>query len=93
MTQTTPDLEAKLLEILNNPAEKNSTVDAIEKVAAGQEEELDEDQRATLQSLLEAGMPSPEEIIRDAECAEHNAKISAQRQAKLPRGENEELRV
>lgn len=81
MTQSAEDLEAKLLAILNEPDESAKVADAIEKSV--EDEELTEEQRATLQSLLEAGLPSPEEIVRSAKCAEHNAKIQAEREAKL----------
>lgn len=83
MSTTNEELEAKLLSILQQPEETTKVVDAIEVVAEGEEEELTEEQRATLQSLLEAGMPSPDEIIREAKCAEHNAKIQATREADL----------
>lgn len=83
MKETDADLEAKLLAILNEPEETTKMVDAITKTVDGEGEALDEDQRATLQSLLEAGMPTPEEIIQSAKCAEHNAKIQAKRQAEL----------
>ena len=83
MSETDTDLEAKLLAILNEPDETTKVVDAIEKTHDGSDDELSEDQRATLQSLLDAGMPTPEEIVQSAKCAEHNAKIQAQREADL----------
>jgi hypothetical protein len=81
MSETAEDLEAKLLAILNAPDERAEVVDAIEKSADG--EELSEDQRATLASLMDVGMPTPEEIIRDAKIAQHNAQIAARRKADL----------
>jgi len=80
---TAEDLEAKLLAILSAPNERAEAVDAIERSANG--EDLSEDQRATLASLLDAGMPTPEEIIRDAKMAEHNAQVAARREADLAR--------
>lgn len=44
---------------------------------------LDEHQRALLQHLLNASMPTPEEIMRSARAAEHNAEIDRQRMEKL----------
>jgi len=85
MNQTAEELEAKLLAILNEPEETRELVESIEKSADGQGAELSEDARATLASLLEAGMPSPVEIIRDAKIAEHNAQVHARRQADLER--------
>lgn len=83
MSQSAEDLEAKLLAILNEPDASAQVADAIEKTADGDEESLTEEQRATLQSLLEAGLPTPEQIVQSAKCAEHNAKIQAEREAKL----------
>lgn len=83
MSATEEELEAKLLAILEQPEETAKVVDAIEATADGDEEELTEEQREMLQSLLDAGMPSPDEIIQSAKCAEHNAKIQAKREADL----------
>lgn len=83
MSQSAEDLEAKLLAILNEPETSAQVADAIEKSADGNEEGLTEEQRATLQSLLEAGLPTPEQIVQSAKCAEHNAKIQAEREAKI----------
>jgi hypothetical protein len=85
MAPTTQDLEAKLLEILNQPEKTESVVDAIEKSADGQEAELTDEQRATLGALLEAGLPTPEEIVRDAKIAEANARIEQARKVDLAR--------
>ena len=85
MEETVEDLEAKLLAILNEPEKTEEIVDAIEKTVDGEEEVLSEDARATLASLLQAGMPSPTEIIRDAKNAEHNAKIDRAREVRLAR--------
>lgn len=82
MNEATEDLEAKLLAILNEPEETEKVVNAIEK-SVDDDALLSEDERAVLGSLLEAGMPTPEEIIRDAQIAEHNAKIAAKRKADL----------
>jgi len=85
MTQTAEELEAKFLAILNDPEETKELVESIETSADGRDVELSEDARATLASLLKAGMPSPVEIIRDAKIAEHNAQVHARRQADLER--------
>jgi hypothetical protein len=85
MKETAEELETKLLAILNEPEESAQVVDAIEKTVDGQEDMLSEEQRATLQSLLEAGMPTPEEIVREAKMAEHNAVIARSRQEDLAR--------
>jgi hypothetical protein len=84
MSETTEELEAKLLAILNQPDESAKLAEAIEKTADG-EDDLSEDQRATLASLLEAGMPTPEEIVRDAKIAEHNTEVKRRRQEDLAR--------
>jgi len=85
MEETAEELEAKLLAILNEPEKTQGLVETIEKTADGEGAELSEEARATLASLLEAGMPTPEEIIRDAEIAQHNAQVHARRQADLAR--------
>jgi hypothetical protein len=85
MSTTTQDLEAKLLEILNQPDKSDSLAEAIELVADKEEGKLTDEQRATLASLLEAGLPSPDQIVRDAKCAEHNAKIEQARKLDLAR--------
>lgn len=82
MNQNTQDLEAKLLAILSEPEKKAEALDAIEKAADG-DETLTDDQRATLQALLDVGMPTPADIAIRAECAEHNAEIRAKRQIEL----------
>lgn len=83
MSEDTEDLEAKLLAILSQPEETEKVVDAIEKVDAGEEATLSEEARETLASLLQAGMPTPQEIIRDAKIAEHNAEVQRAREEKL----------
>lgn len=85
MSNTTQDLEAKLLEILNQPDKSDSLAEAIEMVADKEEGKLNDEQRATLASLLEAGLPSPTEIVRDAKAAEHNAKVEQARKLDLAR--------
>jgi hypothetical protein len=85
MSNTTQDLEAKLLEILNQPDKSDSLAEAIEMVADKEEGKLTDEQRATLAALLEAGLPSPDTIVRDAKCAEHNAKIEQARKLDLER--------
>ena len=44
---------------------------------------LTEEQRETLQKVLEAEMPSPEEIEQAARIAEHNAEVRRKREEKL----------
>lgn len=85
MTENAQDLEAKLLEILNQPEQTAQLVDAIEKTADEEEGKLTEEQRATLGTLLQAGLPTPQEIVRDAQIEEHNARIERARQAELAR--------
>ena len=85
--KTSEDLEAKLLAILNEPEETEKLVETIETVATGDETTLSEEARATLASLLNAGMPTPTEIIRDAKLAEHNAQVSYARQVDLAKRE------
>ena len=85
MTQESAELEAKLLEILDQPDLANRMADAAEKVVADEEEQLSEEQRETLATLLEAGLPTPQDIMVRAECAEHNAKVAAKRAEKLRR--------
>lgn len=81
MSETAEELEAKLLAILNEPEQTEDLVDTIEKSADGKE--LSEDARATLASLLQAGMPTPQEIVREAEIAQHNAAIDRARKVDL----------
>jgi hypothetical protein len=71
------ELEEKFLKILSQP---DAVIPADEI-----EGELSEDQRATLQSVLEAEMPTPEEIERDVKIAEHNAEVQRRRDKKLAR--------
>jgi hypothetical protein len=85
MANPTQDLEAKLLEILNQPDKSDSLAEAIQMVADKEEGKLTDEQRATLASLLEAGLPTPTEIVRDAKIAERNAEIEKARQADLAR--------
>lgn len=85
METPTQDLEAKLLEILNQPDKSDSLAEAIEMVADKEEGKLTEEQRATLTTLLNAGLPSPDEIARDAKIAEHNARIEQARKNDLAR--------
>lgn len=69
-------LEDMFLSILNSDDEE------------GEEEsgpELSEEQRATLQKVLEAELPSPEEIMERAKIAEYNAEIQRKREEKLAR--------
>jgi hypothetical protein len=83
MPDTTEDLGAKLLEILNQPEQSAELVDAIEKTVDKDEGNLTDAQRATLGSLLNAGLPTPEEILRDAKIMEHNDKLELTRRVKL----------
>jgi len=68
--------EEKLLAILNQPDVEPSPPD-------GEEEALSEEERRTLGQILESEMPSPDEIVQEAQIAEHNAKIEQRRQEKL----------
>ena len=47
--------------------------------------ELTDAQRATLQTVLESEMPTPEEFEEDARIMEHNQKVHWIRQANLAR--------
>lgn len=86
MAKTDQDLEAQLLEILNRPDLDKTISDATDAViASGEGAPLNEEQRATLASLLEAGLPPPEEILRDAKVAEANDHIEQARQVDLLR--------
>ena len=70
------ELEQKFLKILSQP-------DAmIPSEEISEDGELDEEQRATLQSVLAAEMPTPAEIERDIKLAEHNAGIQRKRDEK-----------
>jgi hypothetical protein len=75
-----PTDEEKLLAILSQPDEPLAEVEQVDKI-----NELNELQQETLASLLESGMPSPEEIIRDAQIAEHNAVVQRRRDERLAR--------
>lgn len=67
------DLEAKFLEILSQPDV------VIPKDEIPGDGEFSKEQRATLRAVLEAEMPSPEEIERDIKIAQHNAEIQQKR--------------
>ncbi len=77
MTEQLTD-EEKLLAILNQ-----SVDEAVTKM--GEEHDLDEKQRATLQRILTKEMPTPAEIARDAQINEHNQLIQQKRDEKLAR--------
>jgi len=70
------DLEATFKAILEQP---DSVIPA-EEIAEGGE--FTDEQRATLQAALQAHMPSPDEIMQRAACAEHNAEIHRKREEK-----------
>jgi len=76
-TEPTFDLEATFRKILEQP-------DVIIPEAEI-DDELSEEQRATLQAVLEAEMPTPEEIQERAEIAAHNAEIQRKRDEKTAR--------
>ena len=69
-------LEEKFMEILSQP---DVVIPADEMPEDG---EFDEDQRATLQAVLDAEMQTPEEIERDIKIAEHNAEVQRKRDEK-----------
>ncbi len=68
-------LEAKFMEILSIP----DVVIPADEIDG----ELSEEQRATLQSVLEAQMPSPEEIQQSIEIAKHNEEVRMKRAIRL----------
>ena len=72
-------LEQKFLEILSQP----DVVIPADEI----EDEFTEEQRATLQSVLEAEMPTPEEIQQQIEIQKHNAEVKAKREERLARRE------
>lgn len=80
-TQETADLQAaleeKFLRILAQP----DVVIPDEEIA--KDGKLTEEQRETLQKVLEAEMPTPEEIAQAARIAEHNAEVRRKREEKL----------
>lgn len=79
------DLEVKLLEILNKPDLFEELAESVDTVEDDGVDALTEDQRATLTTLMSCGMPGPEELIRDAKMAEHNAKVQQKRNERIAR--------
>ena len=77
-SEPTFDLEATFKQILEQP----DVVIPSEEIEDG---ELNEDQRATLQKVLEAELPTPEEIQQRAEIAAHNAEVQRKREERLAR--------
>ena len=75
-TEPVFDLEETFKKILEQP-------DVVIPEEEIQDGELSEDQRATLQSILEAELPTPEEIEQRARIAEHNAEIRRKREEDL----------
>ena len=70
-------LEEQFLQILSQP----DVVIPADEI----EGEFTEEQRATLESVLKAEMPSPEEIQKQIEMAKHNAEVKAKREERLAR--------
>lgn len=75
LAQIEKGLEERFMQILSEP----DVIIPAEEIDG----ELSEEQRATLQSVLEAEMPTPEEIQQYAEIAEHNHKVERERKVKL----------
>lgn len=73
-----PTDEEKLLAILSQPESKYAEYDAM-----GDTEVLDQKEAETLGAILNSSMPSPEEIIRDAKIAQHNAAVQKKREERL----------
>jgi hypothetical protein len=69
-------LEEKFLRILAEP----DVVIPSEEIA--KDGKLTEEQRATLQKVLESEMPTPEEIQQSARMAKHNEEIRLKREEK-----------
>lgn len=79
--------EQKLLDILNQPeiesagSEKVSVEEAIDEAFPG----LDEKRRAALATIMEADMPTPEEIEKAERIAQHNREVAQKRAIKQER--------
>lgn len=73
------ELEERFLRILAQP----DVVIPDEEIA--EDGKFTEDQRATLQAVLESEMPTPDEIVEQAKVAEHNAGIQRKRDEKQAR--------
>jgi len=78
-TEPTFDLEATFKSILEQP---DTVIPAEDYPVDG---EFNAEQRATLQKVLEAELPSPEEIEQRAKRAAHNAEIQKKRDEKQAR--------
>lgn len=80
-----PTDEEKLLAILNHPDLPEPIEQSAAEVLDEDSGNLDEEQRATLQAILQSKMPTPAEIERDAKMAAHNAEIQRKRNEDLAR--------
>lgn len=79
-----PTDEEKLLAILNQPEPKYAHYEPDHEDGISAEvAEIPEDRREVLTKILNSSMPSPEEIIRDAKIAEHNAAVQKKREERL----------